>query len=110
MTKLDYRQLTYHSSSGVGTDAGGRAMDVTPAVFAIAPRSMNAADCAGWAACLRAAASFARQIWKLAVETVHRGRMQRCSCRFANAEASGYARPFLSMLEIPACPCPAPYC
>ena len=44
-------------------------MDVTPDVFAMVPRSMNAAGCVGLAAWPLAAASFDRQIWKLAVDT-----------------------------------------
>lgn len=54
---------------GVRTNAGGRTKDVTPGVFAMVPRSMNAAGCVGLAACPLAAASFDRQIWKLAVDT-----------------------------------------
>lgn len=54
---------------GVDTDAGGCTIAVTPDVFAMVPKSMNAAGCPGVATCLLAAASFQRQIWKLAVDT-----------------------------------------
>lgn len=55
--------------AGPGTDSSEWAMDVTPAVLGMVPRSMNAAGCASCVACPLAAASFAVQKWKLAVDT-----------------------------------------
>jgi hypothetical protein len=70
-------------------------MDVTSAVLAMVPKSMNAAGFASWDTCALTAASFDRKIWKLPSTPIHPGRRQRWSCRLRMPEQAATQGGFL---------------